>query len=98
MNQEDLSFESLWGLYDSEKARSGLTWHIKSQLPYFQVLSDDTFDAAYDLAGLMTTDYVRSLPDDDPLLGILALAGELEIKPPGSEKLAREIAAKIATL
>lgn len=98
MEQNQDIFESLREVRDREKARVDLASHIESQLSRFQSVSDDTFDAAYNLAGLMATDYVRSLPDDDPLLDILVIAGELEIKPPDAEELAREIAAKIAGL
>ena len=98
MKQNQDIFKSLWGVQDPEKARLNLASHVKSQLPRFQSVSEDTFAAAYDLAGLMATDYVRSLPDDNPLLDILELAGELEIKPPDSQDLAHEIAAKIAAL
>lgn len=98
MEQNEYIFKHLSEVRDPEKVRLDLASHIKSQLPRFQTVSDDTFDAAYQLAGLMATDYVRTLLDGDSLLEILALAGELETRPPDSKELAREIAAQIAAL
>lgn len=46
---------------------------------------------AYSIAGLMATDYVKSLPSDDPLNEILVIAGELEIDPENKEALKNEL-------
>lgn len=36
---------------------------------------------AYDIAGLLSTRFIRSLPDDDPYVAILDLAAALELPP-----------------
>lgn len=40
---------------------------------------------AYSIAGLMATDYARTLPEDDPISTILAIAGELEVNDPADK-------------
>lgn len=46
----------------------------------------------------MATDYVRSLPSNDPVVEALSLAGELEIKPANAEALAKLLTEEIARL
>jgi len=55
-----------------------LVSYLKSAV---QLLSDKEKyqGAVYDIAGLMSSDYVRTLPNDDKLIEIMSLAGELEI-------------------
>jgi len=37
-------------------------------------------DKAYEIAGLLSTDFARSLSAEDPIDNILTLAGELEVR------------------
>lgn len=57
-----------------------------------------TNEIAYKIAGLLATDYARSLKHGDPLTDILFLAGELEIAPENSDDLREELMQKISKL
>lgn len=98
MDNESEIFEHLTHESDIAKSRQMVVSYMKSLLPLFETLSSDTYNAAYELAGLMATDYARRLNSDDPIDEILTIAGELEINPPNSESLAREISEKIKHL
>lgn len=90
--------ENLYDVEDLEKSRQLVVSYIKNQKKYFTVLNDDTYVAAYRLAGLMATDYIRGLAEDDPIVPLLVIAGELEIKPDDSNKLMTELYNGIETL
>lgn len=96
--KKSLSIFELISSADTKTARVELIKYLKDQLAVFEVISDNTFDVAYNLAGLLATDYVRALNDNDPISSILGLAGELEIRPPNAEDLCREMVAEISNL
>jgi hypothetical protein len=91
-------FSELYDFSDANKARQDVINFIKEEMRHFASLSDDTYRSAYTLAGLMATDYVRTLPEEDPIVDILSAAGELEIAPPESEDLRKEILQKVESL
>ena len=88
-------YEKLYDVSDAGKARHEVIAFIKQEMRNFITLSEDTYKSAYALAGLMATDYVRSLPESDPIVDLLDTAGELEIAPPNSEDLRKDILQKI---
>jgi hypothetical protein len=91
-------FSELQDFSDANKARQDIITFMKEEMCHFASLSDDTYRSAYTLAGLMATDYVRTLPEEDPIVDILSAAGELEITPPESEDLRKEILQKVESL
>lgn len=91
-------FQQLSTPYNAKQARSTIIGHITSQAALFEPLTSHSFTVAYNLAGLMATDYVRSLPSNDPVVEALSLAGELEIKPANAEALAKLLTEEIARL
>lgn len=62
----------------SDDKKLELIGYLKSTV---QLLSDkETYqEAIYEIAGLMSLDYVRSLPNDDKLIEIMSIAGQLEV-------------------
>lgn len=66
--------------------------HCRAELKANQY---STTEIAYNIAGLMATDYVKSLPGDDPLHPILTIAGELEIEAFNADILRDELIAAI---
>ena len=91
-------YEKLYNISDIAKARKSIIEYIKDQKHYFESLTKETYVAAYQLAGLMATDYAASLSDTDPVIDILSLAGELEIAPSDSDDLRNDILRKIIAL
>jgi hypothetical protein len=53
---------------------------------------------AYKIAGLMASDFYKTLLLDDPLQEIFTIAGELEINSQNADKLTQELIDKIAAL
>lgn len=53
---------------------------------------------AYTIAGLMGTDFARSLGAHDDLANIFTIAGELEVDPPNRNELAGELVQCIQAL
>lgn len=53
---------------------------------------------AYEIAGMLSTQFARSLPKGDSLLEIMIIAGELEINPTNTKQLTQELIAKIELL
>lgn len=91
-------YESLYNYSDARKARGELIAYLKAETQHMIPSSEDTYASAYILAGLMATDYVRTLSDEDPIIDILTIAGELEISPPNSEELAADLVQKVQSL
>lgn len=52
---------------------------LKSQINKLKDNTQDKKEVAYQIAGLLDTDFARSLPDDDMYLKIMLMAGELEL-------------------
>jgi hypothetical protein len=52
----------------------------------------------YEIAGLMESDFYKTLLPDDPLQEIFTIAGELEINPEDADELTQELIDKIAAL
>ncbi|HMH70019.1 MAG TPA: hypothetical protein VK502_01345 [Candidatus Saccharimonadales bacterium] len=53
---------------------------------------------AYEIAGMLSTHFSRSLPEGDPLLEIMIIAGELEVESEDTEELTQELIKKIEAL
>lgn len=53
---------------------------------------------AYEIAGMLASKFTQSLEEDDPLLEVMIIAGELEVKPKNTEELTQELIAKIETV
>lgn len=64
---------------DLKERKHILLKHLQEQLNYRQQHPDESEQVAYDIAGLLSTDFAQSLPEGDPYLEILTLAGELEL-------------------
>ncbi len=59
--------------------RDGVRDSLKSQIEKLKGSTQDDKEIAYQIAGLLNTDFARSLPDDDIYLKIMLMAGELEL-------------------
>lgn len=81
-----------------EQARDVIVSFLKGQLGALTGDMTSAIDAAYSIAGLAGTDFVRSLDPIDPIDEIFTIAGELEINPDDSENLRKEIIDKIRSL
>ncbi len=64
---------------DNNQNRLALINYLKNNI---QSLGDNEkySETVYNMAGMMSANYVHSLPDDDILMQILTLAGELEVE------------------
>lgn len=63
---------------DSEKSRL-LNDYLRTQVANYRENPEQGIDIAYAIAGLLATDYVRSLPEDSPALTALSIASQLEL-------------------
>ncbi|HEY7348136.1 MAG TPA: hypothetical protein VH599_07420 [Ktedonobacterales bacterium] len=61
-----------------EKKRA-LRLFLDRQVSRWQKYPGEADFLAYDIAGLLATNFVRQLPKDDPYLAVLFLAGDLEL-------------------
>lgn len=80
---EDKIFELLNNEHVSAaEKRSALIQHIRVYAALYENSEHRPEDIAYRLAGLMSTKYVMSLEEDDPLEAVLTMAGDLELPKP----------------
>ncbi|HMI08990.1 MAG TPA: hypothetical protein VK497_01155 [Candidatus Saccharimonadales bacterium] len=91
-------YDNLYENHDAAALRSELTLYLKSLLSILADNPELTPQIAYTIAGMMATDYARSLQDDDPLAEIMTIAGELETSPNNASELTHELAQKIRVL
>lgn len=67
---------------DQPAARVVLLAHLQEQRVRLRAAdAEQRREIAYRLAGLLSHEVVRSLPEDDPLVSVLAMAGQLELPP-----------------
>jgi len=64
---------------DSGLRRQNLVGFLKSQVQAYKDNPEMGEQIAYSIVGMMSDDFVRSLPDDDPCMQIMEMAGELEL-------------------
>ena len=83
---------------DSERARAQFILFLKNKLVPLNRDINDAAKTAYEIAGLMSTDFAQSLNSSDPIDKILTIAGELEIHPSNAEELRAELIEKIQAL
>lgn len=62
-----------------EKSRAELIEYLKTQLEKAKEEGVDEKAISYEIAGLLSLDAVRSLPEDDDILQVATIAGELEL-------------------
>lgn len=72
-------FDKLGSEISLEAGRSLLRDHLIKQVERQNQHPEESEALAYELAGLLSTDFARSLSDDDPLKKVLDLAGNLEL-------------------
>ena len=80
---------------NAEDNRSKLILYLKDKITQLNGDIAEAVAAAYEIAGLMSTDYGQSLSSSDPIDEILTIAGELEINPNDAESLRKELIEKI---
>ncbi len=83
---------------DSERARAQFILFLKNKLVPLNGDINDATKVAYEIAGLMSTDFAQSLSTSDSIDEILTIAGELEINPHNAEELRVELIEKIQSL
>lgn len=83
---------------NEDDARETLVRFLKSQLARLDNDTPDAIRAAYEIAGLIATDFARTLNASDPIDEILTIAGELEINPDNAAELREELIEKISRL
>jgi hypothetical protein len=72
-------FETLNSGENPDEARQALRDYLNNQIKEYLERPEDSERIAYEIAGLLATKTVSTLPKDDPYLQILELAGELEL-------------------
>ncbi|MFF0492841.1 hypothetical protein ACFYTQ_27740 [Nocardia sp. NPDC004068] len=82
----------------SLEARAHMTQFLKEQAVRLRDEPGQALQIAYEIAGLMATEFARTLGDDDPLDEVLTIAGELEVDPENADELYKELIEKIGQL
>jgi len=82
----------------TEAARAKFILYLKDQLVRLNGDMADAIKGAYEIAGLMATDFAQSIDSSDPIDEILTIAGELEVNPDNGEELRKELIEKIKQL
>lgn len=75
----DKIYESLDRGFDINSKRAELMTYLKDSVNELPDNDDERREIAYNIAGLLSTDFARNLSENDILEEILTLAGELEI-------------------
>lgn len=83
---------------EPSKARVEFTLYLKSALPQLNGEISEAVKTAYEITGLMNTDFAQSLDTSDPINEILTIAGELEVNPDNADDLRKELIVKIREL
>ncbi|HEY8886572.1 MAG TPA: hypothetical protein VIM31_03700 [Candidatus Microsaccharimonas sp.] len=94
MNENYSKIESA----DISEVRLVFVASLKSYLYYLEKDLPAAIQAAYEITGLAATSYASTLINNDPIDGILTVAGELEINPTDAEVLRQELVKKIKNL
>ena len=94
MNEDYSKIESA----SLDEVREVFVTILKSYLDALEGDLATALQASYQIAGLMATDYARTLKDADPIDKILTIAGELEVNPSNAEDLRQELIQKINLL
>lgn len=93
-------YESLYEILNNEASdsRTALLEYLMQAANEMEEHRDLTKEIAYNIAGLMATDFARDLADGDPIEEILTIAGELEVMPQNHDALRAELVTKIKAL
>lgn len=91
-------FHALTVPSDLDGQRLLLIEYLDDAATYMATNPSEAMRVAYDIAGLMATDYVRSLDPSDPIDAIFVIAGELETRPADSVILTQELIDRIRNL
>lgn len=95
MNFEHL-FDSLNSKDDTNRAN--VVSFLRYDAKRLQSQPELVYQIAYEIAGLMATEFARQLSTNDPIDEILIIAGELEVGPDNADDLRDELIQKIETL
>ncbi len=63
----------------NESQKQELVGYLKKQLEQYREDPSRGENIAYDIAGLLSLESIRALPEDDILVLIMIMAGELEL-------------------
>jgi len=74
MNRERI-YDILSAPQDEAEQRDELSRFLREQLARHDTDPDREREVAYDIAGLLSTQFVAALPDDDPYKELILLAG-----------------------
>ncbi len=91
-------FQSIDSTSSVNEARNLVVEYLAQGLRYLKSSPDKADEIAYQIAGLMATDFARSLDKNDPIDGILIIAGELESAHDNVESLREELIKKIEAI
>lgn len=94
-------FDNHFQLIDNlpyDESRQNMVDFLQMQAAVLRDQPDDAPRIAYNIAGLMATDFARKLADNDPLSVVMTIAGELEIDPPDADSLRLELIQAIELL
>lgn len=91
-------FQSIDSAASLNEARNLVVEYLARGLRYLKSSPDKAGEIAYQIAGLMGTDFARNLDKNDPIDEILIIAGELECAHGNVETLREEIIKKIEAI
>lgn len=96
-----MNYEKLLTTLNSEydlRAREEIVLFLQHCKRELQRNPESATEIAYAIAGLMATDYAKSLTENDPIDAVLTIAGELETHPLDAAMLCDELLAAIDRL
>jgi len=74
---------------DPEITRSYFVDFLSGLLPDLESDQLSSSQIAYSIAGMLSSDFAQKLSDDDPLMEIMTIAGELEVAPENTPELTK---------
>ena len=84
--------------FTPQRSRAEVVAYLKQSATELTQDPDSILSVAYDITGLLATNFAAQLPDNDPVDEILTIAGEIESNPPNVSELCHELIEKIAKL
>ncbi len=81
-----------------QESRQNVIAFLKAHIDALRSDSDKSSEIAYVIAGHMATKFAQGLEEDDALIIVMTIAGELEVNPSNSDELRHHLIQAIEKL
>jgi len=98
MSLSEATFNTLDHDKNPESMRRYFVEYLLKLLPNLKSNQQASPEIAYSIAGMLSSHFAQTLNNNDPLLEIMIIAGELETSPANSLELTEELIRKIESL